>query len=147
MPRMLKASTRKVRATGFFMNRLYRGQELISPVNDITGDNSATRSVPSGKSSLRNNFRIADHPGTLEGVLFRRNVLTKSQVSPYGLIARARATSTLFQSSRGSAAARANVHRRTRSCSTPRRSESLPIAFSGSDCSLPRQLNRCWVAS
>ena len=81
------------------------------------------------------NLLFADYLGTPEAVFF------------YGLIASAKARSILFQSSRGSAAARANVHRRTRSYSTPRRSESLRIVLSGSDRNLSKQLNRCWVAS
>jgi hypothetical protein len=52
-----------------------------------------------------------------------------------------------FQMSRGSAAARANIHRRTRSLSTSRKSAKRRIAASGAVSIRPLQLKRCCVAS
>jgi hypothetical protein len=59
----------------------------------------------------------------------------------------ASATDSSLQVSRGSAAARANVHSRTRSASTPRRSATLWIVASGALSIRPSQLKRCCVAS
>jgi hypothetical protein len=66
----------------------------------------------------------------------------------YGATDRAKSIKrSSFQSSRGSAAARANIHNRTRSSSTPRRSAKRRIVPCGSARSLALQFSRCWVAS
>jgi hypothetical protein len=61
--------------------------------------------------------------------------------------ARARLSESLFQASRGSAAARANIQSRTRSWSSSRRSAKRRIDAFGSLSKRFLQLKRCWVAS
>lgn len=109
-------------------------------------DVKSARRMPKTRELEGGESHSEEYVGERTNSLPRRR-LTNSRMSPYGRIASARARSALLQSSRGSAAARAKVHRRIRSCSTPRRSENLRIVFSGSDRNLPRQLNRCGVAS
>jgi tetratricopeptide (TPR) repeat protein len=74
--------------------------------------------------------------------------LKPTEAASYGAVALAIAIQlSLLQSSRGSAAARAKVHSRMRSWSTPSRSAMRRIIPSGSERSLTSQLNRCCVES